>query len=70
MDSPAIEMHGVRHAYADAEVLHGINLSIEYGEIFVRRSQGSAGSGIGLALARRLAEAEDLRLLLAEPGPG
>lgn len=38
--------------------------------IFVRRSTQAAGSGIGLALARRLAEAEDLRLILAHPGPG
>lgn len=39
-------------------------------EIFVRRSAEAAGSGIGLALARRLAEAEDVRLVLADPGPG
>lgn len=38
--------------------------------IFVRRNSGASGSGIGLALARRLAEAEDLRLILADPGPG
>jgi len=38
--------------------------------IFVRRSVTASGSGIGLALARRLAEAEDLRLVLADPGPG
>ncbi len=38
--------------------------------IFVRRSPEAAGSGIGLALARRLAEAEDLRLIVVDPGPG
>ncbi len=39
-------------------------------EIFVRRHHEAIGSGIGLALARRLAEAEELRLVLAQPGPG
>ena len=39
-------------------------------EIFVRRSTMAVGSGIGLALARRLAEAEEMRLVLADPGPG
>ena len=39
-------------------------------QIFERRRIDSAGSGIGLALARRLAEAEDLRLVVTSPGPG
>lgn len=38
--------------------------------IFQRRHPDSMGTGIGLALARRLAETEDLRLVLADPGPG
>lgn len=38
--------------------------------IFERRGQTATGSGIGLALAHRLASAEDLRLLVANPGPG
>lgn len=37
-------------------------------QIFQRHS--GTGSGIGLALARRLADAEGLRLVLADPGPG
>lgn len=39
-------------------------------EIFIRRNTTSAGSGIGLALARRLADAEEMRLVLAHRGPG
>ncbi|MCB0964524.1 MAG: HAMP domain-containing histidine kinase [Acidimicrobiales bacterium] len=38
--------------------------------VFVRRNAGATGTGIGLGLARRLADAEDLRLVLAHPGPG
>lgn len=38
-------------------------------QVFVRRGPTARGSGIGLALARRLAEAEGMRLVLAEPGP-
>lgn len=39
-------------------------------QIFLRRNPDATGEGIGLALARRLAEAEDLRLIVADPGPG
>jgi len=48
---------------------HG-DTTVDGEEIFIRRYPTASGSGIGLALARRLAEAEDLRLLLADPGPG
>ena len=38
--------------------------------VFDRRGAKASGSGIGLALARRLAEAEGMQLLVADPGPG
>lgn len=38
--------------------------------LFVRRAGSTSGTGIGLSLARRLAEAADMRLVLADPGPG
>lgn len=38
--------------------------------VFQRRHPGAKGSGIGLALARRLAEAEGMELVVADPGPG
>jgi signal transduction histidine kinase len=41
----------------------------EVHNIFARRHSGGAGSGIGLALARSLAEAEQGRLSLVDAGP-
>lgn len=43
---------------------------VDANRIFLRRSAEAAGTGIGLPFAKRLAEAEDLRLVLAHPGPG
>lgn len=37
---------------------------------FARRRGSGPGAGIGLAFARRLAETEGLRLVIADPGPG
>ena len=38
--------------------------------LFLRRSRAARGSGIGLALARSLIEADGGRLVLSRPGPG
>ncbi|MDE0805072.1 MAG: HAMP domain-containing sensor histidine kinase [Acidimicrobiales bacterium] len=48
---------------------HGA-VTIDPDQVFLRRNTDAAGTGIGLALARRLSEAESLRLLIADPGPG
>ncbi len=43
MDGPAIELRGVRHRYDDLEVLRGIDLAIEHGEIFGFLGHNGAG---------------------------
>lgn len=43
MDGPAIELRGVRHSYDADEVLHGIDLTIERGEIFGFLGHNGAG---------------------------
>ncbi|MGQ0431339.1 MAG: sensor histidine kinase [Microthrixaceae bacterium] len=44
--------------------------TVDPAQVFVRRNDDARGEGIGLALARRLAEAEALRLVVADSGPG
>jgi len=43
MDAPAIEMNGIRHRYDTREVLCGIDLTIEAGEIFGFLGHNGAG---------------------------
>lgn len=43
MTSPAIELSGLRHSYGQVEVLHGIDLTIEHGEIFGFLGHNGAG---------------------------
>ena len=43
MSIPVIELHGLRHRYGTREVLHGIDLSIEAGEIFGFLGHNGAG---------------------------
>lgn len=43
MDSPAIEMMDIRHRYDGDEVLRGIDLTIEHGEIFGFLGHNGAG---------------------------
>ncbi|MHB8671259.1 MAG: ABC transporter ATP-binding protein [Acidimicrobiales bacterium] len=43
MSGPVIELRGLRHRYGSREVLHGIDLSIEAGEIFGFLGHNGAG---------------------------
>lgn len=43
MDSSAIELRGIRHRYGANEVLHGIDLTIEHGEVFGFLGHNGAG---------------------------
>jgi ABC-2 type transport system ATP-binding protein len=43
VDGPAIELRGVRHRYDEKEILHGIDLTIQPGEIFGFLGHNGAG---------------------------
>ncbi len=59
----------VRHGAVVAVSDHG-TATLDTAQLFVRRNDDAAGTGIGLAFAQRLARAEDVRLVLAEPRTG
>lgn len=56
MVAPAIEMHGIRHTYDDAEVLHGIDLAIEPGEVFGFLGHNGAGKTTAINILTTLIE--------------
>lgn len=56
MDAPAIEMRAVRHTYDDDEVLHGIDLTIEHGEIFGFLGHNGAGKTTAINILTTLLE--------------
>ncbi len=64
-----LRAHGVAGGVAIDVSDHGPGVP-ESNAIFERRSGSEPGHGIGLALARSLAEAEDARLFLVNAGPG
>ncbi len=75
VDNAATHGRGPVHAHARATT-SGVAIDITNttsrildDTVFQRRSPQAAGSGIGLALARSLAEAEGGRLVLTTPGP-
>ncbi len=56
MVAPAIEMHGIRHAYDDVEVLHGIDFAIEPGEVFGFLGHNGAGKTTAINILTTLIE--------------
>jgi ABC-2 type transport system ATP-binding protein len=56
MAGPAIELRGVRHSYDADEVLHGIDLTIEHGEIFGFLGHNGAGKTTAINILTTLIE--------------
>ncbi len=65
-----LRAHGVAGGVAIDVSDQGPGVHEDSNAIFERRSGSEPGHGIGLALARSLAEAEDARLFLVNAGPG
>ncbi len=56
MTTAAIELRGVRHTYEEVEVLHGIDLTIESGEVFGFLGHNGAGKTTAINILTTLVE--------------
>jgi len=56
MTTAAIELRGVRHTYEEVEVLHGIDLTIESGEVFGFLGHNGAGKTTAINILTTLIE--------------
>jgi ABC-2 type transport system ATP-binding protein len=56
MTTAAIELRGVRHTYEEVEVLHGIDLRIEPGEVFGFLGHNGAGKTTAINILTTLVE--------------
>jgi len=56
MDGPAIELREVKHSSGDEAVLHGIDLTIEPGEIFGFLGHNGAGKTTAMNILTTLIE--------------